>query len=223
VRVVSMPGFGSELCGGTHCRATGEIGLFVIISEGSVASGIRRIEAFTGVAAFNYLKDGTAELKRINELLKTDKAYTRIEKLISDIRTLEKDIEVIKGKAAAKDSLAISKHARKVNGVTVLSYRIDGVELKDLRILADNVRERIGSGIIFIASAKDRQASMVAMVTKDRIERFDAGKILKKVAAIVGGSGGGGPEMAQGGTKNLEKLDKALESVYDIVRKQVES
>lgn len=223
VRVVSVPGFSSELCGGTHCKATGEIGLFVVTSEGSVASGIRRIEALTGIEAYHYLKDKSAELKKINELLKTDQAYPRVEKLVSDIRILEKEIETIKGKTAAKDSLSIIEHAKKINGITVLSHRIDGIELKDLRILADNVRDRIGSGIIFIAATKDGQASMVAMVTKDLTERFNAGKILKEVAAIAGGSGGGKPEMAQGGTKDIEKLDTAIESVYEIVQKQIKS
>lgn len=222
VRIVSVPGFSSELCGGTHCRATGEIGLFVIISEGSVASGIRRIEALTGTAAYSYLKNKVAELKKINELLKTDKAYTSVEKLLSEIKTLQSEIETIKSKAA-KDLVAITEHKRKINGITVLSQRIDGMELKDLRNLADNVRDRIGSGIIFIASAKNMQASMVAMVTKDLVGKFDASKILKEVAEIAGGSGGGRPEMAQGGTKDIEKLDRALESVYEIVRKQVKS
>ncbi|MBM4137841.1 MAG: alanine--tRNA ligase, partial [Nitrospira sp.] len=105
VRVVSVPGFSSELCGGTHCKATGDIGLCVVTSEGSVASGIRRIEALTGIEAYHYLKDKSAELKKISELLKTDKAYTRVEKLVSDIRILEKEIETIKGKTAAKDSM----------------------------------------------------------------------------------------------------------------------
>ncbi|MBM4137645.1 MAG: alanine--tRNA ligase, partial [Nitrospira sp.] len=168
-------------------------------------------------------KDKSAELKEISELLKTDKAYTRVEKLVSDIRILEKEIETIKGKTAAKDSMSILKHVKKINGITVLSHRIDGIELKDLRILADNLRDRVGSGIIFIASTKDGQASMVAMVTKDLTERFNAGKILKEVAAIAGGSGGGKPEMAQGGTKDIEKLDTAIESVYEIVQKQTKS
>jgi len=220
VRVVSIEGFSSELCGGTHCRATGEIGLFVVLSEGSVASGIRRIEALTGKAAFDYLRDRDVELRRITELLKTDRAYSRIEKLISDMRALEKEMESIKGRAAAKDSSAILKHARDINGTTVLSHRVDGLEQKDLRVLADNIRDRMGSGIIFLASAKNGRASMLAMVTMDLTERFNAGEILKEVASAAGGKGGGKAEMAQGGTSNLDRLDRALESVYDIVRRQ---
>jgi alanyl-tRNA synthetase len=218
VRVVSVPGFSSELCGGTHCKATGDIGSFVIVSEGSVASGIRRIEAFTGKEALHFLKDRATELKMINDLLKTDRAYAKIEKLLSDVKNLERELEVIKSKTAAKDSSALLGHARSVNGIRVLSHRVDGLEQKDLRILADNIRDRMVSGIICIASVKDGQASLLTMVTQDLINRFNAGEIVKKILAVAGGRGGGKAEMAQGGTGNIEKLDKGLESVYDIVK-----
>jgi alanyl-tRNA synthetase len=221
VRVVSVPGFSAELCGGTHCSATGDIGLFVIVSEGSVASGIRRIEAFTGKAAFQFLREKGQELQKIRELLKTDQVYTRIEKLNADLKVLERERDAMKAKAAAKDLSSILDRARKIGGITVLSYRVDGLEQKDLRILADTVRDRVGSGIIFFASAKDGQASMLAMVTKDLTGGFNAGEILKEVTAVIGGRGGGKAEMAQGGTSNLDALDKALESLYDIIEKKV--
>ncbi|HET6514160.1 MAG TPA: alanine--tRNA ligase [Thermodesulfovibrionales bacterium] len=222
VRVVSVPGFSSELCGGTHCKATGEIGFFVIVSEGSVASGIRRIEALTGREAFRFLKDKVAELRRINELLKTDKASARIERLLADMRTLEKELEAFKFKAAAKDSSSMIEKAKSIDGILVLSCRVDGLEQKDLRVLADNIRDRMRSGIICMASAKDGQASILTMVTRDLTDRFNAGEILKKVSALTQGRGGGKAEMAQGGTSNLEKLDSALESVYDIVEKSLQ-
>jgi len=221
VRVVSVPGYSSELCGGTHCKATGDIGLFVIVSEGSVASGIRRIEAFTGKAAFQFLREKGDELKKISELLKTDHVYPRIEKLISELKTLERERDAMKLKAATKDSSAILERARTINGITVLSRRVDGLEQKDLRMLADTLRDKIDSGIIFVASVKNGQAAMLAMVTKDLTGRFNAGEILKEVAAMTGGRGGGKAEMAQGGTSNLDGLDKALESVYDIIEKKV--
>ena len=221
VRVVSVPGYSSELCGGTHCRATGDIGLFVVVSEGSVASGIRRIEAFTGKAAFQFLRDKGHELKKIGELLKTDHTYPRIEKLISELKTLERERDAVRLKAAAKDSSSILERARIIHGITVLSHRVDDLEQKDLRMLADTVRDKIGSGIIFVASVKNGQASMLAMVTKDLTGRFSAGDVLKEVAVMTGGRGGGKAEMAQGGTSNLDGLDKALESVYDIIEKKV--
>jgi alanyl-tRNA synthetase len=221
VRVVSVPGYSSELCGGTHCRATGDIGLFFVVSEGSVASGIRRIEAFTGKAALQFLKEKDEELKKISELLKTDQAYPKIERLVADLKTLERERDAMRLKAVAKDSSSLLETARTIQGITVLAHRVDDLEQKDLRMLADTIRDRMGSGIIFVASVKDAQASMLAMVTKDLTSRLSAGDILKEVAAMTGGRGGGKAEMAQGGTNNLDGLDKALESVYDIVEKKV--
>jgi alanyl-tRNA synthetase len=221
VRVVRVPDFSAELCGGTHCRETGDIGLFVIVSEGSVASGIRRIEALTGRAAFDYLRQRNNELQRISEMLKTDSPYERVEKLLNEIKDMDKEIESLKAKAAAQSSSSIIEKAKEIDGTKVLSCRVDNLEQKDLRVLADNVRDRLGSGIIVIASAKDGQASMVAMVTADLTKKYNAGEILKKVAALTGGRGGGKAEMAQGGTKEIEKLDKALEAVYDLIKQQV--
>lgn len=219
VRVVRVPGFSAELCGGTHCRETGDIGLFVIVSEGSVASGIRRIEALTGRAAFDYLRQRNNELQRISEILKTDSPYERVEKLLNEIKDMDKEIESLKAKAAAQSSSSIIEKAKEINGTKVLACRVDNLEQKDLRVLADNVRDRLGSGIIVLASAKDGQASIVAMVTDDLVKKYNAGAILKKVAEIAGGRGGGKAEMAQGGTKEIEKLDKALEAVYDLIKK----
>ena len=222
VRVVSVPGFSSELCGGTHCRATGDIGSFMILSEGSVASGIRRIEALTGTEAFNHLRNRLTELKMINDLLKTDTPYDRIQKILTDMKSIERELASVKSKAAARDSSSFLERARVIHGVSVLSQRVDGLEQKDLRLLADNIRDKMGSGVICVASAKDGQAAMLTMVTKDLTAHLNAGDILKRVAAIAGGRGGGKAEMAQGGTQDLEKLDKALEAVYDIIKEKGE-
>ncbi|MBI5213963.1 MAG: alanine--tRNA ligase [Nitrospirae bacterium] len=222
VRVVSVPGFSSELCGGTHCKMTGDMGIFVIASEGSVASGIRRIEAFTGKAAFDYLRQKSNELAKIADTLKTDNPYERVGKLLEDIKAVDKDMETLKSKMASQSSSSIVDNAKEIDGLKVLVHRFDNLEQKDLRVLADNVRDRLGSGIIVLASVKDGQASMVAMVTNDLVKRFSAGDILKKVASTAGGRGGGKAEMAQGGTKEIERLDKALDSVYDLI-KQVRS
>lgn len=223
VRVISVPNFSSELCGGTHCRATGDIGPFVIVSEGSVASGIRRIEALTGTTAFEHFREKEHELRRIAEILKTDKPSQRIEKLVAEMKELEREVERLKSKAASESSTSLVEQARDVDGIKVLSCRVDGLEQKDLRVLADNIRDRLGSGVLVLASVNDGQASMLAMVTKDLTKNLSAGGILKEVASIAGGRGGGKSEMAQGGTKEIEKLDNALESVYDIIKKQVKS
>jgi alanyl-tRNA synthetase len=218
VRVVRVVNVSAELCGGTHCRATGDIGLFTIVSEGSVASGIRRIEAFTGRSAFDYLRSRNNELQKISEILKTDSPYERVEKLLSDVKELDKEIDALKSKIAAQSSSSIVEKAREINGAKVLACRVDNLQQKDLRVLADNIRDRLGSSIIVLASVKNGQASMVAMVTNDLTKKYNAGEILKKVAELSGGRGGGKADMAQGGTKEIEKLDKALQAVYDLIK-----
>ena len=221
VRVVTVRGVSSELCGGTHVGATGDIGLLKVLSEGSVASGIRRIEAVTGGEAVRYFRGKERELEGITDILKTsDNPSERLKKLVAEMKELEKAIEKFKGKSAAESSSSVLEKARDIGGVKVVAYRLDGMEAKDLRVLADNVRDGLGSGILMLASVKDDQAAMVAMVTRDLVERFSAGDLLKKVAASAGGRGGGKPDIAQGGTKEIKKLDKALESLYDIVKKQ---
>lgn len=222
VRVITVPDYSSELCGGTHCRATGEIGLFIITSEESIASGIRRIEALTGKNAFNYLKSKAAELSRIEGLLKTDQPYQRVQKLLNELKGFEKEVEKLKARTLAKDFSSIIEEARVIDGIKVISCRIDGLDAKDLRTLADNIRDKVRSGIIFIASAKNGQASFLSMVTKDLIDRFDAAALMKRVSSIAGGKGGGKREMAQGGTSHIERLDRAIKSVYDLIKEKGE-
>ncbi len=226
VRIVRVGDFSAELCGGTHCTATGDIGLFTILSEGSVASGIRRMEALTGRAAFEYLRGISDEMDRISCILKTDKPFERLEKLVDELREREKELEAIRAKSAAASSASLMEKVREINKIKVLACRVDNLEQKDLRVLADNIRDRLGSGIILLVSVSNSDSAMVAMVTKDLTKQFNAGEILKKVAALAGGRGGGKAEMAQGGVSNLSDmkiLDNALESVYDIVKTKVNS
>lgn len=221
VRVVRAGNFSAELCGGTHCRATGDLGIFKITSEGSVAAGIRRIEALTGLAAHNFINDKEDELKKTAGILKVGvlNVSEKVKKMIADLRLLEKELEKMKGKAAAKDSGSMLDAAVDIDGVKVLARRLDNVDMKAMRSLADTLREKIGSGIIFLGSANNGQVSYVSVVTKDLVSRFNAGEILKEV---TGGKGGGRADMAQGGTKDVEGLDKAVSSVFSIVKsKQV--
>jgi alanyl-tRNA synthetase len=217
VRVVKVPGFSAELCGGTHSRSTGDIGLFTIISEGSVASGIRRIEAFTGKGAYEYLRQKKDDIKKIADMLKADQPVDRLEKTLAELREKEKEIEALKGKLSSHSSASLIEQARDAKGIKVLSCRVDNLEQKDLRVLADNLRDRLGSGIIVVASVKDDSASIIAMVTKELTNQYSAGEILKKIAELCGGRGGGKPDMAQGGTKEIDKLDNALEAVYSMI------
>jgi alanyl-tRNA synthetase len=221
VRIVGVHGFSSELCGGTHCDATGEIGPFRILSEGSVASGIRRIEAITGSAALALMKIDQEELIKIGEMLRSSdkKPSAMVESLLDELKRLHKEQDKIKSVVAKDIATSLLENIREVNSVKVISSKVEGLSQKDLRELADNVRDRLNSGVLVLASVFEGQAMFVAMVTKDLINKFSAGNILKAVAHSAGGRGGGKPEMAQGGTKELEKLDSALEAVYEIVKK----
>jgi alanyl-tRNA synthetase len=218
VRVVSVRGYTSELCGGTHCKATGEIGSFVILSESSAASGIRRIEALTGNTAFTYLNQIKSELDSLKALLKTEKPLERIEMLLKNIKFLEKEIQKLK--TGSRDIISEAlKEAKELKGINIVKFRQDGLNQEELRNLADNIKDRLRSGIIVVSSVSDGKAAIVCMVTKDLKDRYHAGEIMKRISQIAGGSGGGKPEMAQGGTKEIEKLDRALQSVYDFIKK----
>ncbi len=223
VRVVSVADFSKELCGGTHCKATGEIGLFVILSEGSVASGIRRIEALTGKSAFDYLKEKKSELDALKGLLRTESPMGKVEKLLNDIRSLEKEVQKLKTGSATDTMSDALKDVLELNGVKIVKMRQDGLNQNELRLLADNIRDRLKSGVIVVSSVNNSQAAIVCMVTKDLTNKYNAGEIVKNIFKIAGGKGGGKPEMAQGGTREIEKLDSALESIYDIIKKTVVS
>jgi alanyl-tRNA synthetase len=219
VRVVKVPGVSAELCGGTHCSSTGQIGTFLILSEASVASGIRRIEALTGKGAFDYLRNRKSEIDLIKNILKTDSPIERLEKLISDSKSMEKEIQKLKTCSAGDTIADALKDAYELNGVKIVKIRQDGLNANELRLFADNVRDRLKSGIIVAVSLNDSNASILCMVTKDLTGQFSAGDIVKNLSAMADGKGGGKPEMAQGGTKDIDKLSTALESLYDIIRK----
>ncbi|HOJ51866.1 MAG TPA: alanine--tRNA ligase [Syntrophales bacterium] len=220
VRVVKMGDFSMELCGGTHVENTGEIGSIKIISESSVAAGVRRIEAVTGEEAERFRLNMEKELKKTAELLKTHplEVADRVEKLLKNQRELEREIEALKGKLAARDSRDMVQKAREVNGVKVLSAVVEAPDVQTLRDYGDKVRDRLGSGIILLGSRADGKALLLCMVTKDLAERFHAGEIVKQIAPLVGGKGGGRPEMAQAGGPMADKLEMALEKIWDLVK-----
>ncbi|NOY64049.1 MAG: alanine--tRNA ligase, partial [Nitrospirae bacterium] len=219
VRVVSAGDFSKELCGGTHCHATGEIGSFVILSESSVASGIRRIEALTGLNAFRYLRDQKKSLARIKDILKTDSPVERTEKLLKELKEKEKEIERLKTGAATDVISEAIDQARDFNGVKVVTLRKDGLNQKELRLLSDRLRDKLGSGIIITRSVQNGKAAIVCMVTRDLTDRFNAGQILKEIAHMAGGSGGGRAEMAQGGARDIDALEEAIKNLGEILKK----
>jgi alanyl-tRNA synthetase len=220
VRVVQAGDFSAELCGGTHCNATGDIGLFKIVSEGSVAAGIRRIEAVTGFPAIEFYKTRENELRRTASLLKVpeQKVSERVERIISESKQQEKELDRFRQKSVKGKVDAILENAVSVDGIKVLAHKIEGLEMKALRDLSDALRNKMGPGVILLASALEGQAYYVSAVSKDLTSRFHAGEILK---TVTGGKGGGRPDMAQGGTKDVEGIDKAIGLVVEIVKKQI--
>ncbi|MFW6334734.1 MAG: alanine--tRNA ligase, partial [Desulfosalsimonas sp.] len=219
VRVVSLGSFSKELCGGTHTERTGDIGLFKIVSEASVASGVRRIEALTGQAALEHVQGIDRKLNEAARMLKDrpEAVPQRIEALAASQKNLEKTVEQLKVKLASRSADRMAEEVRSVDGIKVLAKKVQADNPGALRSLADQFREKIGSGIVVLGADHDSKALLIAAVTKDLTDRFHAGNIVKNVAAEVGGGGGGRPDMAQAGGPFPEKLDRALEKVYELV------
>ena len=208
-----------ELCGGTHTRMTGDVGLFKIVGESSIASGIRRIEALTGFGTYVRLEEDEMLLDEISHTLRAPRTdLTRaITRLLDQHRQLESELDVLKRKAAKSQVSNLAEAQREVKGISVISQKVDGVDASMLRELAEHTGSKIGSGVVVLGLASNGKASLVAVVSPDLQNRLHAGKIIKRVAELVGGSGGGRPDFAQAGGKNPEKLDGALQAVYNIV------
>ena len=219
VRVVSIPEVSMELCGGTHTRMTGDVGLFKLVGESSIASGIRRIEALTGFGTFVRLEEDENLLQEIAHTLRTPRTeLTRaITRLLEQQRHLENELEALKRRTAKSQIGNLVESPATVKGISVVSRRVEGVDASMLRELAENAGTKIGSGVVVLGLASDGKASLVAVVSQDLQKRLHAGRIIKEVAALVGGSGGGRPDFAQAGGKNAEKLEEALQAVYNIV------
>jgi alanyl-tRNA synthetase len=223
VRVVTVKEVSKELCGGTHTRASGEIGSFKIISAAGVAAGVRRIEAVAGRHAYRTFKREEQDLHDISQLLKTTdlEVVPRVEKLVVQVRSLEKELDKFKHKFQSSQAGDVISEAREINGVKVLVKRIDNMEQKDLRAFGDKLRDKLGTGILALGSAKDEKVILLVMVSNDLTHQFHAGQIIKEVAPILGGTGGGKPEpeLAQSGGKDPQKLDAALDALYGIIKK----
>lgn len=221
VRVVSVGDFSSELCGGTHCRGVGEIGLFKIIKEGSVAAGIRRIEALTGRAAYEWIKAQEQSLQEAAIQFKSrpDEVPRKTERLLALLQKKEQEIEKLRKLQGGgiKDPLS---SVQKIGDLSLLKEKIAHANIKSIRARADHLRDLLQSGIIIVgaASPDEEKVSIVVMVTSDWTQRYQAGKIAKALAALIDGSGGGKPEMAQAGGKRVDKLDAALAQSLEIIQ-----
>ncbi|MEW6353618.1 MAG: alanine--tRNA ligase [Pseudomonadota bacterium] len=223
VRVLRMGEFSTELCGGTHVRRCGDIGLLKIVSESGIASGVRRIEAVTGQGALDWLADSEARLLRVAELVKgaRDNADEKVRQLLERTRKLEKELEQLKGKLASSAGSDLAARAQQINGIHVLAERLDGADAKALRDTVDQLKNKLGSAAVVLAAVSDGKVSVVAGVTPDYVNKIKAGDLVNVVAQQVGGKGGGRADMAQAGGNNPAALDGALQSVSDWVRRQL--
>lgn len=215
VRVVTMGPFSVELCGGTHVTRTGDIGLFKITSEAGIASGVRRIEAVTGEQALEVVQAQQATLSSLSALLKTDSqnVLDRVVSLQNQTKELEKSLNSAKQKLASQQGADMLSNAVEINGVKVLIANLEGVEAKSLRSMMDDIKNRIGEGIVVLGVANNAKVNLIAGVTKNLTSKVKAGELVNFVASQVGGKGGGRPDMAQAGGDQPENLGQALDSV----------
>jgi alanyl-tRNA synthetase len=225
VRVIHIGDFSTELCGGTHTAATGEIGLIKILKEGSVSSGVRRVEAITGEASLRHfrkdhqLENVVAGLTSASGGL-TDPTQALMKAIVKreeEIKRLQRELDQARMKSASSTVASLNEKIREVRGVKVLAHRVDHLERAQMRTLIDQLRDKLGSGVVVLGSANDGKVALIAGVTKDLTNRIQAGKVVGQVAQKVGGKGGGRPDMAEAGGDRPEALDAALAEVYNVV------
>jgi len=222
VRVVKIGDFSSELCGGTHVHASGEIGIFKLHSEGGVAAGVRRVEALTGAGALDLIHSYEERLKEIGNLVRgsAEDAVDKVKKLLERQRELEKEIEKLRGQFGKDQISLLLDEAQPVDGARVVIQKLEGVQDKQLGIIADQVRERLGNdSFVFLANTGENRVTLVGSTSSSLTMRYNAGNIIREVAPIVGGRGGGRPDFAQAGGKDPSKIDEALERVWSIIKK----
>lgn len=223
VRMLRLGDFSTELCGGTHVQRAGDIGLCKITSEAGIASGVRRIEALTGQGALDYVEKTESQLREIAQMVKgtQDDSSSKVQQVLEKNRKLEKELEQLKGKLASSAGSELSESAIDVAGIKVLAARLDGVDPKSLRDTVDQLKNKLGSAAIVLATVKGDKVSLIAGVTKDKINQIKAGDLVNSVAQQVGGKGGGRPDMAQAGGNDPTDLDKALSEVPAWVNEQL--
>ena len=218
VRVVSFGSASTELCGGTHATATGEIGLLQVVSQSAVAAGVRRIEALTGLGALRYVREREKTLRRVGELLRVapQQAPERVEKLLEERKEKEREIAELR-RARHQAPATTEAPPREIGGVRVLVRDVPGAEGKELRTLVDDLRGQLKSGVVLVTSTQDGRVSLALGVTPDLRGRFEAGALVREIASIVGGKGGGRPDFAQAGGTLPEKLGEAVEKLYALL------
>ena len=220
VRVVSVPDFSMELCGGTHTAMTGDIGLFIAVSESSAAAGVRRLEALTGRAALESIQSQRQTLRRLSVALKSpqDELPERMDKVQAHQKDLERELEILKQQLSKGRSAEILDQVEEVAGVKLLAAKVPIENPKDLRELGDRLKDKLQSGVIVLAAENKGKALLLAIVTPDLQERFHAGNMIKSLSAEVGGGGGGRPDMAQAGGSKPEFIDRALNKAKELIK-----
>jgi len=222
VRVLTMgkDDFSVELCGGTHVDRLGDIGLFKIINETGIASGVRRIEAITGYSAYQYDKDNEKNIINLSNLVKSDpkKLFQKVSQLLENQKKLEKQIQAFQKQLAGSQSDDLLKKAKEIKGIKLLTEKIEGVEVKDLRDISDKIKNKLDKAIVVLALVHDDKVSLISGVTKNLTDTYHAGEIMQFVASQIDGKGGGRADMAQGGGNDISKLDSALNSVTSLVK-----
>ncbi|MGB7643365.1 MAG: DHHA1 domain-containing protein, partial [Terriglobales bacterium] len=223
VRVIKIGDFSTELCGGTHTSQTGEIGLIKILKEGSVSSGVRRIEAVTGEGSLQHfrkdhqLEGVVASLTSKEADSPAEALRTEIDRRDAEIKRLTRELDQARMKSASSGAANLGDKIKEVRGIKVLAHRADNLDRPQMRTLVDQLRDKLGSGVVVLGSATNGNVSLIAGVTKDLTSRVQAGKVVGKVAEKVGGKGGGRPDLAEAGGKDAAALDAALADVYNIV------
>jgi len=243
VRVIKIGDFSTELCGGTHTGATGEIGLIKVLKEGSVSSGVRRVEAVTGEGSlYHFRKDHqlqnfvssfispalaskgakgntveTGASSPAHEVSPTEALRFELEKKDAEIKRLARELDQARMKQASSSTANISDKIKEVRGVKVLAHRVDNLERSQMRTLVDQLREKLGSGVVVLGSATNGNVALIVGVTKDLVPRVQAGKVIGPVAQKVGGKGGGRSDLAEAGGKDPGALDAALGEAYGVV------
>jgi alanyl-tRNA synthetase len=224
VRVIRIGDFSTELCGGTHTTATGEIGLIKILKEGSVSSGVRRVEAVTGEGSLRHFRKDH-QLENVVASLAghadgdspADTLKSELDRKDAEIKRLTRELDQVRMKSASSSVASVDEKIKDVKGVKVLAHRVDNLERPQMRTLIDQLRDKVGSGVVVLGSANDGKVALIAGVTKDLTSRIQAGKVIGQVAQKVGGKGGGRPDMAEAGGDKPEALDAALSDVYKVV------
>ena len=220
VRVLSMGDYSRELCGGTHVSNTSEISMFKILSESGISNGVRRIESITGPAVYEYLNNLSAKEEEIASELKSnkDEIIQKIKLNIKNLKEANKNLEKLEHDLAKDQISDITGDVREKNGIKYVIKKFDGVDVNTLRDLADEVRNKLGSVVVLFAAVNDDKLNFVCAVSKDLVDKkIAAGKLIKEIAKVAGGGGGGRPDMATAGAKDLNKVEEALNKLDELL------